>query len=189
MQRLDLAAIVRQSAADHKAQFEQKDITLDVQTPASPVWVEGDAVRLTQVVGNLFNNAIKFTDPTGRVTSRVAIDAGQVMLEVSDTGIGMTPKTIGTLFEPFAQAEESLKRSSGGLGLGLAVVKGLIELHDGLITATSAGAGQGSTFTLRLPACRGPRPQSAPADDRIANNGSIASARGRRQSRCSARGQ
>lgn len=164
MQRLDLTAIVRQSAADHKTQFEQKQLTLDVQAPSMPVWVEGDSVRLAQIVGNLFSNAIKFTDPGGCVTVRIAKEPGaeQATLQVSDTGIGMTPKIIGTLFEPFAQAEESLKRSSGGLGLGLAVVKGLIELHQGTIQAASAGAGQGSTFTIRLPVCLGPRPQSVP---------------------------
>ncbi len=161
LQRLDLAVVVRQSAADHKAQFEQKKLALELRTPSSPVWVEADPVRSAQIVGNLFNNAIKFTDPGGRIAADVAIEPGMAhaILEVRDSGIGMSPKTMATLFEPFAQAEESLERSSGGLGLGLAVVKGLVELHNGTIDATSAGAGQGAAFTIRLPLCASPRPQ------------------------------
>ncbi|HVU90263.1 MAG TPA: PAS domain S-box protein [Pirellulales bacterium] len=165
--RLDLALVVRQSAADHKSQFEQKQLAFDVQTPSHPVWVEGDSVRLAQVVGNLLDNAVKFTDAGGRISTRVSLDTdtSRAVVEVCDTGIGMTPDTIGSLFEPFAQAEESLERSSGGLGLGLAVVKGLIELHNGTIEATSAGAGQGATFTIRLPTCMSPHPKNQLTDN------------------------
>ncbi len=117
-QRIDLAALVRQTAADHAAQFEQNNLTLVVDAGSGPAWVNGDPVRLAQVVGNLLNNAIKFTDPQGRVTVRVAAEPQTrlVMLEVRDTGIGMTPHTIATLFEPFAQAQETLERSSGDSG-------------------------------------------------------------------------
>ncbi len=108
----------------------------------------------------LLNNAIKFTDPRRtRHGPRRALnhETRLVTIEVRDTGIGMTPHTIASLFEPFAQAQETLERSSGGLGLGLAVVKGLIELHAGSIEATSPGPGQGATFTIHLPLWRGPQ--------------------------------
>ena len=98
--------------------------------------------------------------PNGRVTVRVDAEPQlrRVTIEVRDSGIGMTPHTIASLFEPFAQAQETLERSSGGLGLGLAVVKGLIELHAGSIEATSPGPGHGATFTVHLAALARPPP-------------------------------
>jgi PAS domain S-box-containing protein len=157
--RLDLTALVQQTVADHAMQFEQRQLSLEVDTGDDHAWVEGDAVRLAQVVTNLLNNSIKFTDPQGRISVRVrpAPTRGEAVLEVHDTGIGMTPETIASLFEPFAQAEATLERSSGGLGLGLAVVKGLVELHGGRISASSPGPGQGASFVIQLQLCPAPR--------------------------------
>jgi PAS domain S-box-containing protein len=166
--RIDLAAVARQTASDHKVLVEESGHVLDVDGAAGEVWVDGDTVRLAQVVDNLLSNAIKFTNPGGRVTLTVRADPASktAILEVRDSGIGMTPDTVASLFEPFAQAKETLDRSRGGLGLGLAVVRGLIELHHGTISADSPGAGQGAVFTVRLPLQTAPQPNSPePASD------------------------
>ena len=153
VERLDLARLVRTAAEDQRAVLAQAGITLDVEAPETPVWVEGDATRLTQALNNLLDNAARFTAGGGRVAVRLAADAGagRAVLSVSDTGAGIEPAVLPRLFEPFSQAEQGLDRQRGGLGLGLAVVRGLVELHGGEVTAASAGPGRGATFTVRLP--------------------------------------
>jgi signal transduction histidine kinase len=122
-----------------------------VSAPSDPVWVEGDPTRLTQVVSNLLDNANKFTDRGGRIDLDVRSVNGDATVTVHDTGIGITSDMLPQLFDIFAQADRSLERSRGGLGLGLTLVKGLIGLHGGRVTAASEGAGKGATFTIRLP--------------------------------------
>ncbi len=164
IQRVDLTAVVRQAVADRVVTAEGNRPTVDIMTPSGEVWVEGDSVRLAQVVDNLVSNALKFSEPQGRVTVSVSTepDSRLAKLEVRDSGIGMTPSTLATLFEPFAQARETLERSCGGLGLGLAVVKGLVELHRGRIEARSDGPGHGSSFIMRLPLSSAPVDASSP---------------------------
>jgi CheY-like chemotaxis protein len=120
--------------------------------------MHADEIRLSQVLGNLLLNAAKFTDRDGLVSVAVACDeaAGQAVIRVADTGIGMKPEMMPRLFLPFMQADTSLGRSRGGLGLGLALVKGLIEMHGGEINAQSAGLGKGSAFVARLPLAEAP---------------------------------
>jgi CheY-like chemotaxis protein len=129
------------------------------------VWVSGDPTRLAQVVGNLLHNANKFTDAGGSVVVRLEEEAGggAAVLTVRDSGIGMEPDMLARLFEPFSQADRSLDRSRGGLGLGLALVKGLVELHGGDVRASSPGAGKGSELTVRLPLLREPAGPEVPA--------------------------
>jgi two-component system CheB/CheR fusion protein len=115
------------------------------------MWTDGDPTRLAQVVGNLLHNAAKFTQENGRVSVSLTRDRGHAVLEVVDTGAGIDSDTLKTLFEPFAQADRSLDRSHGGLGLGLTLVKGLVELHGGEVSATSPGPGRGARFSVRLP--------------------------------------
>jgi CheY-like chemotaxis protein len=112
----------------------------------------GDAVRLAQAVGNLLDNARKFTPTGGQVTVCLSADpqTSQALVSVRDTGIGIEVEMLPRLFQPFAQADQSLARSSGGLGLGLSVAKGLVELHGGSMGAASDGAGHGSEFLIRL---------------------------------------
>jgi two-component system CheB/CheR fusion protein len=112
--------------------------------------VTGDAARLTQVVSNLLHNAVKFTDAGGRVTVRLAEADGTAALTVADTGVGIAPEVLPNLFDVFSQGDATLERSKGGLGLGLSVVKGLVELHGGRVEAASAGRGRGAAFTVRL---------------------------------------
>ena len=152
-ERLDLGRLARTVADDQRPAFERAGVALDADLPELPVWVNADPTRLTQVIDNLLQNAAKFTDRGGRVTIRVASDAGRqrVVLAVRDTGVGIEPGLLTHLFETFAQADRSLDRSKGGLGLGLSVVKGLVELHGGTVEARSDGPGRGAEFVIRLP--------------------------------------
>ena len=119
--------------------------------------LHADPTRIAQVIGNLLHNAAKFTQAGGRTRVSVAVDGEQAELRVADDGIGMGTSTLRTLFEPFMQADDSLARSKGGLGLGLALVKALVELHGGTVAAGSAGPGRGSEFVVRLPLDRDSR--------------------------------
>ncbi len=152
-ERADLVPLVRAAVEDHRAALESAGLKVEYASPPEPVWVTGDPTRLAQVVDNLLTNAAKFTDGGGRVGVRLTADAkaGRATVAVRDTGIGIEPDLLPHLFETFMQADRSLDRSRGGLGLGLALVKGLIELHGGRVRAESAGPGQGATFTFWLP--------------------------------------
>ena len=145
--------MVRQTLADHRTQFAKNEVRVEHFPASQPVFVDGDQNRLAQVVGNLLQNAAKFTGPGGRMRVSVATDDATrgAVVRVVDTGIGMTPEMLARLFQPFAQADATLDRSKGGLGLGLALAKGLVELHGGTITAHSAGVSQGAEFVMRLP--------------------------------------
>jgi signal transduction histidine kinase len=152
-ERLDLARLVRTAALDHQGIFRQAGLDLNLDVPELPVWVMGDSIRLAQILSNLLHNAAKFTDAGGRVSIRLTVVGGdKAEVAVRDTGIGIGPDTLPCLFETFAQADRSLDRSRGGLGLGLALVKGLAELHGGEVRAASAGPGCGAELTVRLPA-------------------------------------
>jgi PAS domain S-box-containing protein len=163
--RLELCELVRRTLEDHRSLFDTSGVKVELELAASPVFVEGDSNRLAQVVGNLLHNAAKFTDPGGTARVRVWQDSAStdVFVRVSDSGIGMAPELLASLFEPFVQADSTLERRKGGLGLGLALVKGLVELHGGSVTARSDGLGAGSAFTVRLPnALPVPPPRPAP---------------------------
>jgi signal transduction histidine kinase len=150
-ERLDVAALARTAAADLRPQLEAAGLSLVTAIPATPLWVYGDAARLAQVLGNLLDNARKFTDRGGQVTVRACQDADWAVLAVEDTGIGLAPDALPRLFEVFSQIDTGNERNRGGLGLGLAVVKGIVELHGGSVMALSDGPGQGSTFRVHLP--------------------------------------
>jgi signal transduction histidine kinase len=164
---LDLAEVIRTAAGDQHDAVEHAGLTLTLELPQEPVWVQGDRVRLTQVVGNLLQNAAKFTDPGGKVTIHLATDqeAKRAVVRVRDTGIGIDAEALPRVFQTFSQIEATRARSLGGLGLGLAVVKGLVELHGGEVKAASDGPGKGAEFTFWIPLdhARG-LPPSAPSD-------------------------
>jgi len=124
---------------------------VDVDVADEPLQVRGDAVRLTQVFANLLNNAAKYTPPGGRVGVSARRDGAHAVIEVSDTGIGLVPDMLTAIFEMFVQVSGSSRAAQGGLGIGLTLVKTIVELHGGSVTATSAGLQQGATFTVRLP--------------------------------------
>ena len=154
---LDVVQLVSTLVDDHQAAFASNGVRLEARLAGMPLIVNGDAARLTQVIGNLLHNAVKFTPPGGLTTVSVAEDAdGRVVLRVADTGAGIDPTMIDRLFQPFAQADRTLARSMGGLGLGLALVKGLVELHGGEVSVRSAGEGTGAEFVVHLPLDRSP---------------------------------
>ena len=153
-ERCDLGAIARQVSEDYRASLEAAGLTLVVAPRLEPMWVEGDPVRLAQMIGNLLHNAGHFTERGGRVEVRADLDrvSRLAVVSVSDTGVGIAPALLSRLFDPFSQADQDLARSKGGLGLGLALTKGLAELHGGEVTARSEGPGRGASFTIRIPA-------------------------------------
>ncbi len=148
---VDVTTIVRDLMQDHAEQVERRGLAFQLELPASPLWILGDRVRLAQVFGNLLANALQFTRAPGTLTISGEGDDGMAVITVRDTGIGIGPDLLPHIFEPFRQGTQTIDRSTGGLGLGLALVKGLVELHDGEIHAWSDGLGQGAVFTLRFP--------------------------------------
>lgn len=159
--RVDLAELVRRAGEDHAGLMRARGVELLVDVPREPAWVDGDAVRLAQIVGNLLQNSAKFTPRGGRVILELEAGQGMAEIRVRDDGAGMQPELLEHLFEPFVQAERTLARASGGLGLGLAMVKGLTELHGGSVRASSAGPGRGSELAARLPLAAGGAPVQA----------------------------
>jgi PAS domain S-box-containing protein len=149
--RVDLRDIVRKTTDDLRSVFSHAGVELHVETDAGPAWISADVTRITQVLGNLLQNAVKFTPAGGSVTVMVAAKGDRVELCVRDDGIGMEPGTVEHMFEPFAQAETTPASTKGGLGPVLPLVKGLVELHGGTVEARSGGIGRGSEFLVRLP--------------------------------------
>ena len=136
--------------------FEERGQELTVALPAEPVWVRADADRLEQVIINLLANAAKYTENGGRVSLSIERQAGECTVRVRDTGIGISPELLPRIFDLFIQGAPSLGRSKGGLGIGLALVKRLVELHQGRVEAHSI-VGAGSEFVVTLPALRSPQ--------------------------------
>jgi PAS domain S-box-containing protein len=151
-QLLDVNALVRETLEDNRSHLERGGVSFELSTADRPLQVNADASRIAQVVTNLLTNAAKFTPAGGiaRVTVRPGSDR-TALLSVVDSGIGIDPALHPQLFQPFMQGDRSLDRTGGGLGLGLALVKGLVELHGGSVRAESAGRGSGSQFTITLP--------------------------------------
>jgi signal transduction histidine kinase/CheY-like chemotaxis protein len=160
---VDLRELVRQTRDDHRATFEERGVELRLDEPAGPVFVRGDPTRLAQVVGNLLHNAAKFTPRGGAAGLAVSTARGRAEIRVRDSGIGIDAGQLENLFEPFAQADHGLARTRGGLGLGLSLLKGLVELHGGTVVASSCGAGRGSEFVVSLPLASRPPVAHAPA--------------------------
>lgn len=152
-ERLDLCDLVRRTLDDHREAFADRTIALDMTAEPREVWVNGDRTRLSQVVGNLLANAVKFTPVGGKttVTVQTEVARGEVAVRIHDTGRGIAPELLSRLFEPFTQADSSFDRKLGGLGLGLSIVKGLVEMHGGSVTVHSDGVGKGATFAITLP--------------------------------------
>jgi signal transduction histidine kinase len=153
LEPVDLRQVVQAALDDcaELAQSQRHSVTLEL--PAQALTVDGDVARLTQIVVNVFSNACKYTPPGGHIKVYAQRDADQVELVIEDNGIGLSEQALPGIFAMFSQVESALERSRGGLGVGLALVKRLLELHGGAIEASSPGPGMGSRFTIRLPAC------------------------------------
>ena len=173
-ERLDFVEAVRATVEDQRPDLEEGGLGIDLDLPGAPVWIDGDPTRISQTFGNVLHNAGKFTDAGGRiaVALREEPDRGAAVLTVRDTGIGMEPELLARIFEPFSQADGSLDRSRGGLGLGLALVKALVELHGGSVDAESPGPGRGTEIALRLPLAQGEEGTPASLDSPEAGAGS-----------------
>lgn len=157
-ERLDLVALAEVVVDDHGNSLNEAGLNLTLDLPPEPVWVDGDSTRLAQVLGNLLHNAIKFTDRGGQITVRLARDepSQRAVVRVRDSGVGIEAGLVPRIFDTFMQADRSLERTRNGLGLGLALVKGLLALHGGDVRAQSAGVGRGTEFTLTLPIVAAP---------------------------------
>jgi signal transduction histidine kinase/ActR/RegA family two-component response regulator len=157
-ERIALGVVVENAMATVRALFDQRRHELTMSLPTQAIWVHADSARLEQVVVNLLTNAAKYTDPGGHVWLTVQQEGEQAVLRVRDTGVGIAPEILPRVFDLFTQAARSLDRSQGGLGIGLALVQRLVEMHGGTVAASST-LGQGSEFVLRLPVVPAPQPQ------------------------------
>ena len=149
--RIELASAVNHAVEATRPLCESMDHELTVTLPPQPMYLNADPTRLAQVVGNLLNNACKFTDKGGRIWLTVEREGEQAVIRVRDTGIGIAADQLPRIFEMFTQVDTSLERSQSGLGIGLTLVKNLVEMHGGTVEVHSAGLGQGSEFVVRLP--------------------------------------
>ena len=162
LERFDLREAVRRTCDDHRSVFEQREIDLRLDVPAGPVWIDADPTRISEVVSNLLHNAAKFTGAKGNVNVVVDSKEGRAVLCVRDDGVGMEQSLVEHAFEPFVQVKQDQARKEGGLGLGLALVKGLASLHGGSVSARSGGLGLGSEFVVELPLASGPCGNTVP---------------------------
>ncbi len=155
-----VGVVAENAVATVRSLIDQRKHELTVSLPTQAIWVHADAARLEQVVVNLLTNAAKYTDQGGHVWLTVQQEGEEAVLRVRDTGVGIAPEILPRIFELFTQAERSLDRSQGGLGIGLALVQRLVEMHGGTVAVSSA-LGQGSEFVVRLPVVSAPRPQAS----------------------------
>ncbi len=148
---VDLAEAATRAVESARPVIDARQHRLTYEGPPEPVRTLADPVRLTQVIGNLLNNAAKYTDEGGQITLTVGREASEAVVRVRDTGTGIASEMLPNVFDLFTQAERTLDRSQGGLGIGLALVRSLVELHGGTVQVFSAGLGAGSEFVVRLP--------------------------------------
>ena len=172
-ERVDMSTVVAAALETVQTVLQARRHNLQVIQPASPLWVIGDASRLAQVVGNLLNNAVKYTPDAGHIKVSLSEEDGQAVLRVADDGVGIPADMLPRVFEMFTQVDKTLDRAQGGLGIGLSLVLRLMELHGGVALAESEGAGKGSVFTIKLPVAAQPdRGKQAGAGGSLAGGGS-----------------
>ncbi|WP_161786368.1 PAS domain S-box protein [Methylobacter sp. BBA5.1] len=150
--RLEVSAVIQRAVETSQPLMEARRHAFSVQLPPEPVYIEGDLVRLSQVVSNLLNNAAKYTGAGGQIMLSVETVDNDILIRVRDSGRGIDPSALPNLFQLFYQVDSTIDRAEGGLGIGLALVKSLVTMHGGEVWATSAGRHQGSEFVVRLPA-------------------------------------
>jgi len=164
-ERIDLNELVKKAVQDYQSLLIENGTRLEL-TLTSPLYLEADPYRLTQIIGNLLHNAAKVTTSTDQIIITVSQDTNtkEAVITVEDTGRGIAPGVLRNLFEPFTQTDQSSDRRGGGLGLGLAIVRGMVELHGGKVKAFSEGIGKGATFTISLPLPEGQMPEQERRD-------------------------
>jgi CheY-like chemotaxis protein/two-component sensor histidine kinase len=151
-ERTDVAGVVSRAIETSRPLIEARKHELTVRVPAEPIELDADPIRLAQALTNLLNNAAKYTEPGGRISLSADLEGGEAVFRVRDTGIGIQAHLLDAIFEPFVQADRTLDRSQGGLGLGLPLVRALVQLHGGTVKARSEGLGKGSELEVRVPA-------------------------------------
>ena len=150
-EQIELRDVLKAAVETSRPLIEQGGHKLTVRSPSAPIHIDGDPVRLAQVVSNLLNNAAKYTERGGRIWLTATRKGNDAVIKVRDTGIGISAEVMPQIFQMFAQADRAINGSAGGLGIGLTLVKRLIEMHGGTITAQSEGRGKGSEFIMRVP--------------------------------------
>jgi CheY-like chemotaxis protein len=182
-QMTELSSIIDAAVETSRPILEGKDHSLAIEVPPAPVWLSADPLRIAQVLSNLLTNAGKYTDPHGEIRLQALVIGDRLRVSVADNGIGIPREALGEVFRMFSQVKTAQDRSDGGLGIGLALSRGLVELHGGTLSATSAGVGRGSEFVVDLPLlpqaslpagaeAQAPRPAGTPrrvliADDNV----------------------
>jgi CheY-like chemotaxis protein/two-component sensor histidine kinase len=163
-ERVSLSDVVNNAVETARPLIDAGGHELTISLPQRPVYLDADLTRLAQVFGNLLTNSAKYTERGGRIWLSAERSGGDVVVSVRGNGIGIPPDSLPDIFDMFSQVNRPIERSTGGLGIGLALVKGLVEMHGGTVTAASEGQGKGSTFTVTLPALAG-RPEPLPTPD------------------------
>jgi PAS domain S-box-containing protein len=161
---LDLNTIIIRALETSQPFIENRQHQLSVSLPREPLWVEGDPARLEQILVNLLNNAAKYTEPGGRIWLTCTQEGEEAVIRIRDTGIGIPSEMLLRIFDLFTQASQSLDRSQGGLGIGLTLVRSLVQMHGGSVSAFSEGLGRGSEFVVRLPVLSGTGPRTLNPD-------------------------
>jgi len=162
-ERVVLQTVILHALEATRPALDRAEQSLVLDLPETPVWLDADPTRLTQVFSNLLDNAAKFSEPGGCVTVTAEPHADMVTVHVVDTGLGIPADKLATIFEMFSQVDQSVEKSAGGLGIGLALVRGLVDMHGGRIEAASGGAGQGTEMRVTLPRVKdGPEPVVRP---------------------------
>jgi PAS domain S-box-containing protein len=162
-ERVELAAVVRAAVEAIRPLVDEQRHELSVTLPAASILLDADPTRLAQVFSNLLNNAAKYSESGGRIALAAERQGNEVVVRVTDTGIGIVAEDLPRIFEMFTQVDMEIERSRGGLGIGLALVKGLVEMHGGAVEARSGGSGKGSEFIVRLPIVIAEAPAKSPA--------------------------
>jgi signal transduction histidine kinase/CheY-like chemotaxis protein len=165
LEMVELGAVLRGALEAAEPLANVRGQAIEVSLPQGGARIQADGTRLGQVFLNLLNNAVKFTEPGGRIRLEAAIRDGWLLASVSDSGIGIAPEMLESIFEMFAQADRSLERATGGLGVGLALARRIVELHGGTVRARSAGLGQGSEFVVRIPVAAAEAPRAVAGAD------------------------
>jgi PAS domain S-box-containing protein len=164
LEPVNLSNVLADSMEEVRTAVESRGHNVTIQIQPGQHWVRGDSARLTQLITNLIENAVKYTEPGGRICVSISQEDGTEVVRVEDNGVGIPANELSHVFDLFSQVRVHQGKSAQGLGIGLAIVRTLVELHGGTVEATSAGLGHGSTFTVRLPAPKEPAAKSAPED-------------------------
>src|SRR4029079_2391503 len=160
-EEVELRVVVNNAAESVRPFMDARRHDFSVALPTSPIWVEADPARIEQVVVNLLNNAAKYTETGGLIRMTVLQEGTEAVIRVRDNGVGIAPELLPHIFDLFTQVDGSLGRSYGGLGIGLALARNLVEMHEGRLQASSGGSGKGCEFTIKLPALSVPSGREA----------------------------